>query len=106
MFYKRNMRKLTILIVYVDAIVITGDDDAGIKELKLPLIREFEVQDLGQLRYFLGIEVSRSSKGIYLSWRKYILDILSETCMLACRPALTPIEQNHRLTSESGQPVD
>jgi hypothetical protein len=61
---------------------------------------------LGQLRYFLGIEVSRSSKGIYLSQIKYILDTLSETGMLGCRPALTPIEQNHRLTSESGQPVD
>jgi hypothetical protein len=106
MFYKRNVSRVAILIVYVDDIVITGDDDAGIRDLKLHLTREFEVKDLGQLRYFLGIEVSRSSKGIYLSQRKYILDLLSEVGMLGCRPALTPIEQNHRLTSESGQPVD
>jgi hypothetical protein len=106
MFYKRNVSRVSILIVYVDDIVITGDDDAGIRDLKLHLTREFEVKDLGQLRYFLGIEVSRSSKGIYLSQRKYILDLLSEVGMLGCRPALTPIEQNHRLTSESGQPVD
>jgi hypothetical protein len=106
MFYKRNVSRVAILIVYVDDIVITGDDDAGIRDLKLHLTREFEVKDLGQLRYFLGVEVSRSSKGIYLSQRKYILDLLSEVGMLGCRPALTPIEQNHRLTSESGQPVD
>jgi hypothetical protein len=106
LFYKRNMSRLTILIVYVDDIVITGDDDVGIKDLKMQLTKEFEVKDLGKLRYFLGIEVSRSSKGIYLSQRKYILDLLSETGMLGCRPALTPIDQNHRLSSESGQSVD
>jgi hypothetical protein len=106
LFYQKNNGKLTVLIVYVDDIVITGDDDKGIESLKKHLTKEFEVKDLGQLRYFLGIEVSRSSKGIYLSQRKYVLDLLSDTGMLGCRPALTPIEQNHRLTSASGQPVD
>jgi hypothetical protein len=50
--------------------------------------------------------VSRSSKGIYLSQRKYVLDLLSETGMLGSRPACTPIEQNHRLANDSGEPVD
>jgi hypothetical protein len=93
LFYQKNNGKLTVLIVYVDDIVITGDDDKGIESLKKHLTKEFEVKDLGQLRYFLGIEVSRSSKGIYLSQRKYVLDLLSDTGMLGCRPALTPIEQ-------------
>jgi hypothetical protein len=106
LFYKRNMSKLTILIVYVDDIVITGDDDMGIENLKKQLTREFEVKDLGQLRYFLGIEVSGSPKGIYLSQRKYVLDLLAETGMSGCRPASTPIEQNHKLSSESGETVD
>ena len=106
LFYKKRGSLLTILIVYVDDIVITGDDSAGIEDLKQQLKREFEVKDLGQLRYFLGIEVSRSSKGIYLSQRKYVLDLLSETGMLGSRPACTPIEQNHRLANDSGEPVD
>jgi hypothetical protein len=50
--------------------------------------------------------VSRSAKGIYLSQRKYILDLLSETGMKGCRHAYTPIEQNHRLVKEGGSPVD
>jgi hypothetical protein len=106
LFYKRCAGKLTILIVYVDDIVITGDDSQGIEKVKQHLKNEFEVKDLGEMRYFLGIEVSRSPRGIYLSQRKYVLDLLSETGMSGCRAALTPIEQNHRLTSESGEPVD
>lgn len=44
------------------------------------------MKDLGQLRYFLGIEVSRSRKEIYLSQRKYVLDLLTKTGMLDCKP--------------------
>ncbi|CAL9028637.1 unnamed protein product, partial [Prunus brigantina] len=55
------------------------------------------MKNLGLLKYFLGIEVARSKHGISLSQRKYILDLLSETGMLACKPAATPMEQNHKL---------
>ncbi|PRQ56575.1 putative RNA-directed DNA polymerase [Rosa chinensis] len=55
------------------------------------------MKDLGQLKYFLGIEVARSKKGISLSQRKYVLDLLAETGMLDCRPIETPIEMNHGL---------
>jgi transposase InsO family protein len=106
LFYKRNIGKITILIVYVDDIVITGDDHEEIAHLKKHLAQEFEVKDLGQLRYFLGIEVSRGPKGIFISQRKYVLDLLREVGMLGCRPASTPIEQNHRLMASEGRPVD
>jgi hypothetical protein len=92
--------------VYVDDIVITGDDHEEISHLKKHLAQEFEVKDLGHLRYFLGIEVSRGPKGIFISQRKYVLDLLREASMLGCRPASTPIEQNHRLMASSGRPVD
>jgi len=70
------------LAVYVDDIIITGDDEVEIKCMKENLSKEFEVEDLGQLKYFLGIEVARSPKGIVLSQRKYVLDLLNETGML------------------------
>jgi hypothetical protein len=105
-FYRHSGRKITILAVYVDDIIITGDDEVEIKSLKKNLRKQFEVKDLGQLRYFLGIEIARSKKGIVLSLRKYVLDLLSETSMLGCQPASTPIDPNHKLCSESGDPVN
>ena len=76
-FYRHAQTHITILAVYVDDIVITGDDVEEIQRLKNRLRKEFEVKDLGQLKYFLGIEIARSSRGIVLSQRKYVLDLLS-----------------------------
>ena len=69
------------LIVYVDDMVVTGNDPKERKALQNYLSREFEMKDLGPLKYFLGIEVSRSSERIFLSQGKYALDILQETGM-------------------------
>jgi hypothetical protein len=75
--------------------IVTGDDTDEIKKLQKCLSTEFEMKDLGGLKYFLGIEVARTKDGIYLSQRKYILDLLSETGMLECKPVESPIVQNH-----------
>src|SRR6266542_1019847 len=106
LFFKHRSNKITILVVYVDDIIITGNDDEEMKYLKETLAKIFEVKDLGHLHYFLGIEVAYGTQGIYLSQRKYIFDLLAETGMLDCKPAATPIEQNHRIIADSGDPVD
>ena len=105
-FYRHSGRKILVLAAYVDGIIITGDDETEIIRLKENLSKEFEVKDLGKLRYFLGIEIARNPKGIVLSQRKYVLDLLSETGMLGCRPVSTPIDLNHKLCVESGNPVN
>ena len=91
MFVKTEGQRKCILIVYVDDIILTGDHVDEMSRIKLALGREFEVKDLGNLKYFLGMEVTRSKKGIYVSQRKYILDLLEETGMLGCSPEPTPI---------------
>lgn len=98
LFIKRKSGKVTLLIIYVDDMIITGDDTDEMKKLQEYLSTEFEMKDLGGLKYFLGIEVARTKTGIYLSQRKYILDLLSETGMLECKPTESPIVQNHRLS--------
>ena len=65
--------------------MITGDDTEGIDSLKKYLQKQFQIKDFGSLKYFLGIEVARSKKGILLLQRKYVLDLLSEAGMLRCR---------------------
>ncbi|RDX85859.1 putative helicase CHR10, partial [Mucuna pruriens] len=71
--------KCVYLVVYVDDIVITGNDDIKIFQLKQYLFSHFQIEDLGHLKYFLGIEVAQSKKGIVISQRKYGFDILQET---------------------------
>ena len=83
-----------MLIVYVDDIVLFGNDTIESIQLKMKIGDEFEIKDLESLKYFLGIEVARSKECIFVSKRKYILDLLTKTCMLGCRPVDTPIEFN------------
>ncbi|XP_059670816.1 uncharacterized mitochondrial protein AtMg00810-like [Cornus florida] len=83
--------------------MVTGNDPKEMKALKIYLSREFEMKDLGPLRYFLGIEVSRSNKEIFLSQRNYALDLLQETGMTACQPVETPVEEGLKLCVESNQ---
>ncbi|KAJ7969147.1 Retrovirus-related Pol polyprotein from transposon TNT 1-94 [Quillaja saponaria] len=82
------------------------DNPAEVSKLKSHLAKKFEIKDLGKLCYFLGIEVAHSDRGIFLSQRQYVLDLLEETGMLGCRPATTPIETNHKLQSGDGEYVD
>ncbi|RVW39419.1 Retrovirus-related Pol polyprotein from transposon RE2 [Vitis vinifera] len=72
---------------------------------KKVLATKFELKDLGQMRYFLGMEVARSRKGISISQRKYVLDLLIEIGMLGCKPSDTPIKARKR-TESDGKPVD
>ena len=98
MFFKNfNEGKIVVSIVYVDDIIITSDDHLEIKRLKMLLARDFNIKDLGALKYFLGMEFARSRKGIFVSQRKYVLDLLKETRLMGCKAAETPNESNLKL---------
>jgi len=95
------------VIVYIDDIIITGDDFVERDKLRKRLLAEFEIKELGKLKYFLGIEVAHSEKGIFISQQKYILDLLKEIGMVDCRLCETPIDLKHRLKNdEEGATTD
>jgi hypothetical protein len=106
LFIKHSSQgKVTSLIVYVDDIVLTGNDDGEIQNLRHYLANKFELKDLGSLKYFLGIEVARSKHGIIISQRKYILDLLKETKMLGCKATDNRTEVNVKLGEGSESPL-
>ena len=66
--------------------IIIGDNSEEITRLQEQLASKFEMKNLGGLKYFLGIEVARSKRCIFLSQKKYILDLLTEVGLLDCKP--------------------
>ena len=91
--------------MYIDDIIITGNNFEQIQNIKKQLKEKFDIKDLGYLKYFLGIEVANSDKGLFICQRKYTLDLLKETGKLGCKPASTPIDNKCKLNSEDGEPL-
>lgn len=89
----------------MDDVILGGNNKGVMQWVKNYLDKKFSFKDLGLLKYFLGIEVARSSHCIVLSQRKYVLDILKEMGMQACRPSKFPMEQNCNLKGDSNAPI-
>ncbi|KAK8921141.1 hypothetical protein KSP39_PZI020747 [Platanthera zijinensis] len=97
LFTRHQSTGTVILLVYVDDILIAGDDTIGIQKIKQHLNSFFHTKDLGGLRYFLGLEVARRPDGLVLSQRKYCLDLLHDVDYSGCKPVETPMDANHKL---------
>ncbi|XP_070048969.1 uncharacterized mitochondrial protein AtMg00810-like [Nicotiana tomentosiformis] len=80
--------------------LITGDSLKLIEDTKTGLQQVFKMKDLGELKYFLGIEFARSSQGILMHQRKYTLELISEIGLGAAKPAITPLDFNMNLTTK------
>lgn len=104
MFVKKISEKITALIVCVDDIVLIGNDFEEIATVKHTLQSNFGIKDLGILKYFLGLEVAHSSKGISLCQRQYCIDLLVESGMLESKLVSTPHEPGTHLYQD-GSPL-
>ena len=90
------------LLVYVDDLVLIGNDANTCRKFKEYLNHCFHIKDLGPLKYFLGLEVARNSQGIFLSQRKHALELVEECGFLGSKPTDFPIETNHNLALSDG----
>jgi histone deacetylase 1/2 len=109
LYVKRTDHGIVIIVIYVDDLIILGDSDADISNLKKFLKQKFEIKDLGELHYFFGIEVIQSLKGpkwIWLLQRQYALNKLTKYGMMGCKPISIPLEQNVKLSADKGDLVE
>ncbi|WVZ48786.1 hypothetical protein U9M48_000195 [Paspalum notatum var. saurae] len=100
-FYNKN--GVTIfLLIYVDDIIVVSSSTQAVQALLDDLRADFALKDLGQLNYFLGIEVKRIKDGIFMSQEKYASDVIKRVGMTGCKVASTPLAVSDKLTIGSG----
>ena len=102
LFFHQSDRGRTMILLYVDDMLITGDDEEYITFVKGKLSEQFMMSDLGYLHYFLGIEFSRSSDAYFLSQHRYAMDLLERSGLTDTRTACTPMELNLKLRPNDG----
>ena len=90
------------LLVYVDDLILTGDNATKVNHFISILAQRFSIKDLGLLTYFLGVEVVPNKQGLLLSQRRYIMDLLTQTKMQDAKTVLTPIPTSPTVMLNSG----
>ena len=106
LFIYRHDTNFIILLVYVDDVIITGNNSTFISGLIQRLNKDFALKDLGHLHYFLGLEVRYFSGGITISQTKYARDLLEKAKMLEASKISTPIAQKDIELSDDHESVD
>ncbi|XP_052169207.1 uncharacterized mitochondrial protein AtMg00810-like [Oryza glaberrima] len=100
-FYNKGGCTIFIL-VYVDDIIVASSSSEVVAALLKDLEKNFALKDLGDLHYFLGIEVKKVTQGLVLSQARYASDILKRAGMSICKPASTPLSTTEKLSIEDG----
>jgi len=89
------------LLVYVDNIIIAGNNVVAISQLSAYLNSQVCLKDIGKVKYFFGLEIARTDAGISVCQQKYTFDILEDSGLLAAKQVLFPMESN--LKSSKGR---
>ena len=98
-------KETILLLLYVDDMIITSDDLSGIQELKDFLSQQFEMKDFRYLSYFLGLEITHSTDGLYITQAKYASKLLSRAGLIDSKTIDTSVELNMQLTPFGGKPL-
>ena len=106
LFVKKTSSSFTILLVYVDDIILAGNSLHEFTHNKSVLDSLFKIMDLGQLKYFLGIEVAHSKSGISLCQRNYCLDLLDDSGTIGSKPVSTPSDSSIKPNLDSSPLYD
>jgi histone deacetylase 1/2 len=102
LFFSNKGGIIIFVLVYVDDIIVASSSERATTALLQDLKGEFALKDLGDLHYFLGIEVNKVQNGIVLSQEKYATDLLKKVGMSDCKPACTPMSVSEKLSLHEG----
>lgn len=91
LFIKREGGKILIVSIYVDDLLFTGNDEGLLSKFKSSMKKEFDMTDLGKMRYFLGIEVVQKDDGIFICQRKYAAEVIERFGKMNFNPICNPI---------------
>lgn len=92
--------ELIIVCLYVDDIIYTSSSNELLDEFKRKMIKEFDMSDLGDLHYFLGLEIQQGHNGIFVSQKKYATDLVKRFGMWKCKSVSTPMKVGEKLQNE------
>ena len=107
LFIKREGGKILIVSIYVDDLLFTGNDEGLLNEFKTSMKKEFDMTDLGKMRYFLGIEVVQKDDGIFICQRKYAAEVIERFGMMGFNSVCNPIVPGQKIgRDEAGEKVD
>ena len=98
----RGTSDFIIVCLYVDDLIYTGTNPMMMEEFKKAMMNEYEMTDLGLMKYFLGIQVRQSKGEIFISQEKYTEDLLKKFNMSKCKPVTTPMAVNEKLQQKDG----
>jgi len=98
-YTKFDTNKFIIIVVYVDDIIFGSNEESMSQNFALPMKQEFEMSFLGELTYFLGLQVQQNKDGIFLSQTKYLKQILKKYGMEDSKPVCTPMVTRCSLSS-------
>ncbi|CAL2278987.1 unnamed protein product [Prunus armeniaca] len=93
---------ILIVSLYVDDLIFTSNNEHLIQQFKKDMMSTYEMSDLGLLHYFLGIEVSQTENGIFISQKKYVENILKKLNLLGCKSVATPLIANEKMRKFDG----
>ena len=104
LFFRNSGKETVYLLIYVDDMLITGSSHIAVKDVISKLSHHFSLKDLGEVRHFLGVEVTHTAQGIHLCQAAYIKELLNKVQMQDCKPYPTPMLSTLKLSKDDGDP--
>lgn len=102
LYVKHQSNEVLMISLYVDDLLVTGNNAGMIQEFKQEMMKVFEMTDLGLMTFFLGLEIKQAEYEVFICQKKYVKEILKKFKFQECKEVSTPMNQKEKLCKEDG----